>query len=43
MAALSSSIDSMLREYLIFRGFTASLKCLETEIKNDNNKSFKVS
>ncbi|XP_065648765.1 WD repeat-containing protein 91 isoform X2 [Hydra vulgaris] len=42
MAALSSTIDSLVKEYLIFRGFTSSLKVLETEIKNDNNKSYKV-
>ena len=36
-------IDSMIKEYLIFRGFATALKSFEQQIKNDKNKSFKVS
>ena len=42
MANISPLIDSMLREYLLFRGFTTTLKSLENEIKSDKDKSFRV-
>eukprot|EP00794_Sanderia_malayensis_P005508 gene5508-6193_t len=42
MASLSSIIDSMLKEYFIFRGFTMTLKAFENEIKTDKDKSFRV-
>ena len=42
MANISGLVDSMLREYLLFRGFTATLKALESEIKSDKDKSFRV-
>ena len=36
------AIDDMIKDYLVFRGFTATLKSFENQIKNDKNKSFKV-
>eukprot|EP00112_Aurelia_sp_Birch-Aquarium-sp1_P009302 Seg2052.2 transcript_id=Seg2052.2/GoldUCD/mRNA.D3Y31 product="WD repeat-containing protein 91" protein_id=Seg2052.2/GoldUCD/D3Y31 len=42
MANISGLVDSMLREYLLFRGFTATFKALESEIKSDKDKSFRV-
>ena len=34
--------DELLREYLLFRGFTATLKQFELEKKNDKMKGFTV-
>lgn len=42
MANISPLIDSMLKEYLLFRGFTSTFKALENEIKADKDKSFRV-
>jgi hypothetical protein len=35
-------IDELIREYLLFRGFGATLKALDTELKVDKEKSFRV-
>jgi WD repeat-containing protein 91 len=37
-----AQIDELLREYLAFRGFTATLKTFEIERKNDKTKSYQV-
>ena len=42
MANISPLIDSMIKEYLLFRGFTSTLKAFEGEIKADKDKSFRV-
>lgn len=42
MAHVSPLIDSMIKEYLLFRGFTSTLKAFENEIKTDKDKSFRV-
>ncbi|XP_065828385.1 WD repeat-containing protein 91-like isoform X2 [Oscarella lobularis] len=42
MAAATSAIDDYIREYLLFRGFTSTLKAFEAEVKSDKDKSFKV-
>ena len=42
MANLSPLIDSMIKEYLLFRGFTSTLKAYESEIKGDKDRSFRV-
>ena len=35
-------LDELLREYLLFRGFTGTLKSFETDIKNEKEKGFRV-
>ncbi|NWS46188.1 WDR91 protein, partial [Probosciger aterrimus] len=42
MAAAAERTDELVREYLLFRGFTASLKQLDAEIKADREKGFRV-
>ena len=36
-------MDELVKDYLIFRGFHSTLKTLEIELKNDKDKSFRVS
>ena len=43
MAETSVAVDSMIKEYLVFRGFSLTLKSFEAELKCDKNKQFKVS
>lgn len=43
MAAATERTDELVREYLLFRGFTAALKQLDAEIKADREKGFRVS
>ena len=38
----AASVDSMIKEYLIFRGFSSSLKCFEADLRSSKDKSFKV-
>lgn len=42
MAAAVERTDELVREYLLFRGFTATLKQLDVEIKADKEKGFRV-
>lgn len=42
MAETSVTVDSMIKEYLVFRGFSLTLKSFEAELKVDKNKQFKV-
>jgi len=42
MAIVASALDTLIKEYLIFRGFTGTLKNFELDLKNDRTKSFKV-
>lgn len=35
-------VDGLIREYLIFRGFSHSLKSFESELKTDKDKGFRV-
>uniref|UniRef100_A0A8D0GFV3 WD repeat-containing protein 91 n=1 Tax=Sphenodon punctatus TaxID=8508 RepID=A0A8D0GFV3_SPHPU len=42
MAAATERTDELVREYLLFRGFTGALKQLDTEIKADKEKGFRV-
>ncbi|XP_026550172.1 WD repeat-containing protein 91 isoform X1 [Notechis scutatus] len=42
MAAAVERVDELVREYLVFRGFTATLKQLDAEIKADKEKGFRV-
>lgn len=43
MASAVERTDDLVREYLIYRGFTSSLKHLDSEIKADKEKGFRVS
>ncbi|KAL1132581.1 hypothetical protein AAG570_010533 [Ranatra chinensis] len=35
-------LDELIREYLLFRGFTSTLKSFDTELKVDKDKGFRV-
>eukprot|EP00128_Syssomonas_multiformis_P011153 Colp12_sorted_trinity150504_noHs@27472 len=37
-----ANIDDLLKEYLVFRGFTNTLRTFEAEIKTDKDKGFNV-
>ena len=43
MASASSVLDEVVKEYLLYRGFTNTLKAFETEKKDDKDKGYKVS
>lgn len=43
MASAVERTDDLVREYLIYRGFTSTLKLLDSEIKTDKEKGFRVS
>ncbi|RXN24616.1 WD repeat-containing 91 [Labeo rohita] len=42
MASAVERTDDLVREYLIYRGFTSTLKYLDSEIKADKEKGFRV-
>lgn len=42
MASAVERTDDLVREYLIYRGFTTALKQLDAEIKADKEKGFRV-
>uniref|UniRef100_A0A673HES2 WD repeat-containing protein 91 n=1 Tax=Sinocyclocheilus rhinocerous TaxID=307959 RepID=A0A673HES2_9TELE len=42
MASAVERTDDLVREYLIYRGFTSTLKHLDSEIKADKEKGFRV-
>uniref|UniRef100_A0A8D2L069 WD repeat-containing protein 91 n=1 Tax=Varanus komodoensis TaxID=61221 RepID=A0A8D2L069_VARKO len=42
MAAAAERTDELVREYLLFRGFTGTLKQLDADIKADKEKGFRV-
>lgn len=35
-------MDEMIREYLLFRGFTATVKAFDSDLKIDKEKGFRV-
>lgn len=35
-------VDSLIREYMLFRGFSNTLKTFDTELKTDKDKGFRV-
>ncbi len=37
-----SQLDDLLKEYLLFRGFTQTIRILDTEKKNDKLKGYQV-
>jgi len=42
MAAAVPMLDDIIKEYLVFRGFTNTLKSFESDLKADKDKSFRV-
>lgn len=42
MAAAVPMLDDVIKEYLVFRGFSNTLKSFESDLKADKDKSFKV-
>lgn len=43
MATAVGALDDAIKEYLVYRGFTNTLKQFETEKKDDKDKNFRVS
>ncbi|XP_048584812.1 WD repeat-containing protein 91 isoform X2 [Nematostella vectensis] len=43
MAGAAAALEDLIKEYLVFRGFTATVKAFESELKADRDKSFRVS
>lgn len=43
MATAVGALDDAIKEYLVFRGFTNTLKQFEAEKKDDKDKNFRVS
>ncbi|KAB7507306.1 hypothetical protein Anas_01084 [Armadillidium nasatum] len=35
-------VDELIKEYLVFRGFTSTLRSLDNDLKNDKDKGFRV-
>lgn len=35
-------VDGLIREYMLFRGFSSSLKSFDSELKSDKDKGFRV-
>lgn len=42
MAAAVPMLDDIIKEYLVFRGFSNTLKSFESDLKADKDKSFRV-
>lgn len=42
MGSTVERTDEHVREYLIYRGFTSTLKHMDTEMKSDKEKGFRV-
>ena len=42
MAADVPMVDDVVKEYLVFRGFSSTLKSFESDLKADKDKSFRV-
>ena len=43
MATAVGALDDAIKEYLVYRGFTNTLKQFESEKKDDKDKNFRVS
>ena len=41
-AAAVPMLDDIIKEYLVFRGFSSTLKSFESDLKVDKDKSFRV-
>ena len=42
MAAATGRVDEFVKDYLAFRGLSTTLKTLESELKNEKEKGFRV-
>lgn len=42
MATSSGRIDEFVKDYLIYRGLSSTLRTLELELKNEKEKAFRV-
>ena len=42
MASAAGALDEAVKEYLVYRGFTNTLKQFEQEKKDDKDKGFRV-
>jgi len=42
MAVTAGKIDEIIREYLLYRGLISTSKQLESELKNEKEKKFRV-
>ena len=42
MATACERLDDLVKDYLLFRGFTATTKALDHEIKHDKDKGLRV-
>ena len=42
MSAATPYLDSLVKEYLLFRGFTATLRAFDVELKSEKEKGFRV-
>lgn len=42
MASAAGALDEVVREYLVYRGFTNTLRQFELEKKDDKDKGFRV-
>jgi len=42
MSASTPYLDSLVKEYLLFRGFTATLRAFDAELKSEKEKGFRV-
>ena len=43
MTSATGALDEAVKEYLVYRGFTSTLKQFELEKKDDKDKGFRVS
>ena len=43
MAGAAGALDEAIKEYLLYRGFTQTLKYFELERKDEKDKGFRVS
>lgn len=43
MASAVGALDEAIKEYLLYRGFTQTLKYFELERRDDKDKGFRVS
>lgn len=42
MATATGRVDELVKDYLLFRGFTTSFKAFETELKTEKEKGLRV-
>jgi len=42
MASTSGRVDEFVKDYLLYRGLSSTLKALDIELKNEKEKGFRV-